>query len=237
VENNHLPTKLLPFFWHFVKPYRWYFITLLATGVLWGFLTSATPYTLKLLIDKLSGISELAATPIQLFLVYMFLWIWQACNHRLVDWIWLRMLPGVRRNIINSMYNYLSGHSYHFFQNNFAGSLQNKISDITGGSVSILRKIDDGFAQLIGLIIAFTAMFLVHPNFALLLFCWAIAFLSVGAFFTKKIHKLSHEFSTARTSMIGKIVDGISNMSLIRSFARRSFEHEYIAFSMPESSR
>ncbi|MDA0782448.1 MAG: ABC transporter ATP-binding protein [Proteobacteria bacterium] len=227
-NDTTLPKTLPAFFWHFVRPYCWYFIVLLTTGVLWGFLTSATPYTLKLLIDKLAGVSNLPLDAMQLFAIYMALWIWQACNHRLVDWIWLRMLPNIRRDIINSMYGYLSGHSYNFFQNNFAGSLQNKISDITGGSVSILRKIDDGFAQVVGLIIAFSAMLFVHPSFAFLLFGWAVAFLSVGFFFSKKIHKLSHDFSSSRTSMIGKIVDGISNMIIVRSFARRSFEHKYL---------
>lgn len=223
-----LPKKLLPFLLYVIKPYRWYVFVLLLTGILWGVLTSATPYVLKLLIDTLAGDSDVDFMPMQLFAMYMALWICQACNFRLVDWIFLRVLPDMRRDVINTMYRYLSAHSYHFFQNHFAGSLQNKISDITGGSISILRKVDVGFAQIVGLFIAFSVMFMVHPNFAFLLLIWAVCFLSVGVFFSKRIYALSYGFSEARTSMVGKIVDGIGNMVMVRSFARRSYEHDYV---------
>lgn len=227
--GERLPGRLVPFFLYVIRPYRWYVFVLLLSGALWGFLNSVTPYVLKLLIDQLAGVSDFAFTSLQLFAVYMVLWVVQAGNFRLMDWIFLRVLPDIRRDVVNVMYRHLMGHSYHYFQSHFAGSLQNKISDITAGSVSILRKIDEGFAQIVGLIIAFVFMFLVHPYFAFLLFAWAVCFMGIAAFFSKRIYALSHDFSVARTSLVGKIVDGVSNMIMVRSFSRCSYEHDYIA--------
>ena len=117
IKNQSETMSLMSFLMDVLKPYRRYMVALLFTGLIWGILTSATPYTLKLLIDRLAGTSEIAMSPTQLFMIYLFLWIWTAWNHRLVDWIWLNILPDIRRDVINKMYQYVSGHSYHFFQN------------------------------------------------------------------------------------------------------------------------
>lgn len=237
INSSHLPDKLIPFFWYFIRPYKNYFFGLVVINIIIGLLVSITPYILKLLIDTLTGVSILAITTNQLFVLYIFCWCLEGASHRVSGWIWLKTLPEIRRNITNNMYEYLSGHSHSYFQNNLAGSLQNKINDMTGGSVSILRKIDEAFAQIIGLITAFIVMFSVHPRLTILFCLWSVSFLTIAAIFSKKVRKASQEFSLARTSMSGKIIDSISNMALVRSFARKNFESEYIANSVDKTVR
>jgi len=220
--------KLRTFYLNIFFRHRIYFLTLIVTGMLWGVLTSATPYALKLLMDDLAQHKGGATFPMGYFVLYIGLWVLQAFNHRFVDWLFLRLLPKMRHEIINNMFAYLSRHSLNFFQNNFAGSLQNKIGDLTSGTIAIIRRADESFAQLMGLIIAFTSMFMVHPTFAFILLAWSVSFIAVAIYFNQHIASLSYDFSTARTQMVGKIVDVISNIFIVSSFARSRDEQAYI---------
>lgn len=220
--------KLRTFYRDIISRHRIYFLALMLTGLLWAILTTATPYTLKLLMDSLTEQRGSTIFPMGYFVLYIGLWMLQAVNHRFVDWLFLRLLPKIRHEIINDMFAYLSRHSLSYFQNNFAGSLQNKIADLTSGTIAIMRRADDSFAQLVGLIIAFVSMFMIHPNFALVLLAWSVSFIGVAIYFNQHIAKLSYEFSTMRTQMVGKIVDVISNMFIVTSFARNHDEQAYI---------
>ena len=73
---------------------------------------------------------------------------------RLLDWVKLKLFPSLRQDVMSKMFAYLNQHSHDYFQNNFAGSLINKIVDMQGGIVDILTILDDVYAQVLGLIIA-----------------------------------------------------------------------------------
>jgi len=53
-EQITLPKKLVPFFWYFVKPYKWLTLTFFISGLLWGIQISLSPYLLKIIIDTLA---------------------------------------------------------------------------------------------------------------------------------------------------------------------------------------
>src|ERR1700721_1460915 len=112
---------------------------------------------------------------------------------------------------MSQMFSYLNQHSHQYFQNNFAGSLINKIVDMQGGIVDILTILDDAHAQLFGLTIATITLLFVHPLFAVILLSWVICFLLITFLFLKSIQNLSHVFAEARSSLVGKMVDSISN--------------------------
>ncbi len=44
IHMKHPPKQLLPFFWHFAKPYRWYFLGMMITALVAGLVTSLSPY-------------------------------------------------------------------------------------------------------------------------------------------------------------------------------------------------
>ena len=118
-----LPKTLPAFFWHFVKPYKWYVLGMFGTGLFWGIFTSLSPYLLKLIID---GITDLQGDKLQVFeavkpfvISYMIIWVLVATNFRILDWINLRLQPNIRRDVVKAMFSYLNRHSYSYFQNNF----------------------------------------------------------------------------------------------------------------------
>ena len=61
---------------------------------------------------------------------YIALWMGLCLNMRVLDWVKLKLFPNLREDVMSQMFNYLNQHSHRYFQNNFAGSLINKITDM-----------------------------------------------------------------------------------------------------------
>ena len=228
---------------HFIltvlKPYKRYVFMFCFIALYWAINNATAPYLLKIIIDTVvaheGNRHEVWQAVAPYLLIYIALWIGIAIDMRLLDWIKLRAFPSIRQDIMNKMFDYLTEHSYRYFQNNFAGSLSNKIGDMHSGVITILTTLDDAFAQLLGLIVAIGIMLLVHPLFAVILMCWAASFLCISYYFFYPILKLSHIFSTTRTTVFGRWVDSISNITNIRLFARNTYESQRIKKSIAEA--
>ena len=233
--QESLPKTLQSFFWNFARPYKLFLFGICFVACYWGVVNSILPYVLKLIIDC---VVEFEADKTFIFdavkylvVLYIALWIGMASVMRLRDWIHLRFFPALRKDITNAMFTYLNKHSYRYFQNNFAGSLSNKISDMTGGTIAIFQVVDDAFAQSIGVLVAMTTMFIVHPVFACIFLIWAISFISTAYYFSKRIQVLSNIFATSKTTLVGKIVDSVSNAITVHAFARNAYERERISIA------
>lgn len=227
MNSNQLTLK--NFILQIIAPYRRYVLVLGMIALVWGLFNSLAPYILKLVIDKAVAFQDNRMSLVRVLLpyiaLYIAIWIVLAVGMRTLDWVKLWFFPSVREAIIARMFAYLNQHSYRYFQNHFAGSLCNKISDMHASVVAMLSTLDDAFAQMVGLCIAITVMLLVHPLFALILFAWAISFLLIAYLFFHPIQKLSHVFAASRTLAFGKMVDSISNMVNVRLFARQPYEN------------
>lgn len=226
------PILLKKFLFDVIKPYKWYVGAMVFIALYWGINNSLAPYVLKLIIDKVVAFegdkSAVLSAVKPTILLYILLWIGIAIDMRCLDWVRLKLLPSIRYDVMTKMFEYLGSHSHRYFQNNFAGSLSNKITDMQNGAINIFTTLDDGFAQCIGLLIAIMTMLLVHPVFALILFIWALSFIVIALFFFKPIHDLSNIFATSKTTLVGKMVDSISNMTNVRLFSKSGYENELI---------
>ena len=226
------PISLRGFFFNLIKPYKWLFAGLCCTATYWGINNSLSPYVLKLIIDHVvafSGDKSAVFHEVEPYLIiYILVWVLFSIAMRAVDWLRLKLFPSLRYDVIQRMFAYLSRHSHHYFQNNFAGSLSNKIFDMQSGVVSVLSTVGDALGQCISLCIAFITMFIVNPIFAVILLVWAASFLFIAAYFFKPIQHLSNVFATSKSTVAGKIVDSIGNIANVRLFARNPFENRLI---------
>ncbi len=224
--------SLYHFFIKLLKPHKYYVISLLLVASYWGINNTLSPYVLKLIIDKVAAFEgsrgAVFNAVLPMVILYIVLWVVIAIDMRLVDWIRLQLFPKLRYDIVDTMFSYLNRHSHRYFQNNFAGSLSNKISDMTAGTITIFTTIDDALAQIIGVLIAIISMLLVHPVFALILLVWTICFLSIAAVYFKPVRDMSNVFAASKTTLVGKIVDSISNVTNLRLFSRASYENNLI---------
>ena len=224
------------FFFDVIKPYKFYVLSLVFIAFYWGINTSLSPYVLKLIIDKavlLGGNKPAVLNAVMPYVgLYVLLWVLIAVDMRLLDWVKLKFYPSIRYDLVTKMYAYLTKHSHRYFQNNFAGSLSNKIFDMNAAFVTIFSTLDEAMAQCFGLCIAIITMLLVHPIFALILLIWAVSFFLAAVLFFKPIHDLSLVFSTSKNTVVGALVDSISNITNVRLFSRNDYEDELIQKSM-----
>ncbi len=229
---KHKPQTLSSYIFNLSMRYKTLVVMFAIVGLIWAMTNTLMPYGLKLIIDKAVGPDGVGTNFFEIIqpyiLFYLLVWIILCLDMRLLDWIKLKLFPSMREDVMSDNFAYLNQHSYHYFQNNFAGSLINKIVDLQGGVVDILTIIDDCYAQILGLIIAAMTLLIVHPLFALLLLGWVTTFLLIAFYFLKPIKNLSLLFAEARSSLVGKMVDSISNIINIRLFAKNQYENEYI---------
>ncbi len=226
------PSSLPAFLWHFLRPHRLGVLGLVGTGVFWALEMSFKPYLIKLLVDGIVAYGETAENLFNLVVLpaifYVVLLEANNFNYRMMDFIKLRLIPNLERNISASMFDYLERHSYQYFQNQFAGNLSNKVMDMARGAGTIVERMETFFSHFTALIIASILLFFIHPFFALAFVLWAALFLSGTVFLSKRSHQYSTIASESRSIVMGKIVDSLTNVINIHLFARNKYESEYL---------
>lgn len=235
-----LPNTLFAFLRHFLRPYRLTFLGMVVSVFLYAILTAVSPYLLKLIIDKATicltvpqGLLATVFIPAVLFvLLYQVMDLcWIA-----FDFFRLKTLPKIRADIINTMFSYLQGHSYSYFQKNFTGSLANKISDMARSAESVIAQIVEPiFSQIMALIVAVIAMYFVNPFFSGVLLLWAVFFLGIGFLFYKSTLTRAALFSEINSFSMGKLVDSVTNIVSSKLFARNVYEKQYLLRYVQES--
>ncbi len=225
--------KLINFSWKIFKPYRFYISCMIFTGILWGVYVSLSPYLLKTIID---GLAENKAVQ-QVYLpavIYVLLYSFTAINFRALDWIKCKILPPIKKDTAMNMFDYIKHHSHDFFQNNFAGSMSNKVNDMVVNLESLLNSADEFFANFASFLIAIVVMYTVNPIFALALFSWCVLFFIISIIFSKSIHELSKLTSESYSKYSGTLVDIFSNISSVRLFARFKYETKNLSDSVDD---
>ncbi len=236
-KNKH--QSVTKFIFNILKPYKGYLAIFVFVALFWSIVNTLLPYILKIIIDKVVDFQGDKASVFSIIQPYIFLYIilfmLLCVDLRLLDWAKLKLFPSLRQDTMSKMFTYLNQHSHHYFQNNFVGSLINKVMDMQAGIIDILSILNDVYAQVLALIVATVILLWIHPIFALILIAWVAIFLIITFLFLRPIQNLSHVFAEARSSLVGKMVDSISNIVNIRLFAKHQYENRYIGQSIADT--
>jgi ATP-binding cassette, subfamily B, bacterial len=228
---NRLPNTLTGFLWHYSKRYKLCLLGFCLVSVSWAAYASLTSYAMKLIIDRVSNWEGTLLTKAVFWpaILYVGLGVGLGIVFRFHDWLLLKTFPAMKNEMTAEMFDYVEGHSYGYFQDNFAGSLGNKINDMAKSAVMMISElIDHFFARVLSIIIGAITMFLVHPYFAWVLVIWSLIFIIVSAILSKKAQQYAEVFSEARSTVVGKIVDSIGNILTVKLFARENYENRYL---------
>jgi ATP-binding cassette, subfamily B, bacterial len=231
--SNRLPTTLFAFILEFVRPYKWYVFACFMVAAAWGLELSLSNYMFKLIIDgatkSIGYESEIINNILMPSIGYVTLIALISVIFRIYDYVLLKFMPRLKADIWYKMYEYVSLHSHNYFQNNFSGSLVNKISDMANNIEKIISIAIDWIApNLLAVFFACIALYSVHYVFTLLMLVWCVLFVGVTAFLSIKASAYSSILSEARSSLVGVVVDSVSNISNVRIFAGYDIEKRYI---------
>jgi len=228
------------FIWQMARSFPGGLIAIFLTAIVWAVDLSATPYLIKVILN---GVAELpAGQSIFVYLAipitfYFLLKMLMTSMFRSSDYFFrFGMVPRLRQKIANTIFGHLLQHSHHYYQNHFAGSLSNKINDLTDSVPEIVEiVIERFFSHLLGLLVATYTLWLVNIKFALAMAIWALFFILVSLFWAKDLERLSRNWSEISSTITGKMVDVLSNMLSVKLFAREAKEKTFLGDTFEEA--
>ncbi len=159
--------------------------------------------------------------------------------HVFMSLIFIHWRPRLRSAIRSDFLNYTMRHSHTFFQDNFAGSLSRRISEVSEGTLrvhDILRnQIVFAIIQMASSVVIMT---LINPIYGACISLFILSVIIPVFIRLPNIRQRSIDFSRQRSHVTGAVVDVFSNISAVKLFAASDYERQYHEYeSQIESSR
>jgi ATP-binding cassette subfamily B multidrug efflux pump len=147
------------------------------------------------------------------------------------------IVPSLTNRIRWQNHRYVIRQSLGFFQNDYAGRIANRIM-LTGGS---LRESAVQIVDAIWYVTIYTGSAIVmfaqaDVWLAAPLVVWLVLYVGALAYFIPRIKQRSWHSSEARSKLMGRIVDGYSNVLTLKLFAHTQREEAYVAEAMAEQT-
>lgn len=228
-----IPFKsVISFIWKFVHLQFWSFFFIFLLSLLWSIDSTVWPYLLRLIIDTLTryDMDRAAAWMALKWLLVagICLWVSIEAGFRCRDFLRARAFPKLEADIRMAMFDHIQHHSPKYFNEHFAGSLSNKIGDMTTHVTSILHNLMIFIPALASSILILVFFSKVNPIFAMILAIWIATHFTVWFFFISKCVDYSNRHGEARSTLAGKIVDSFTNNFAVNLFSRFQFENQRI---------
>jgi len=206
-------------------------------AIIWAIDLSLSPYILKVIIDLMPGLTVSDTYEVLLVpaLFYLFMSLFIFIIFRFYDFIWLHINPFIKRHIGLVLMERMMMHAHHLFQDNFSGSLGNKIKDVMSGVPDLLKiVIDRFFSHGLALLIAIGAVWTVDIRFSVALCVWVTIFITSSLFLSRRARHYSSEAAEVRSTVVGTIVDVLSNILSVRLFTTRQGERNKLGLILDE---
>jgi ATP-binding cassette subfamily B multidrug efflux pump len=147
------------------------------------------------------------------------------------------IVPSLTNRIRWQNHRYVIRQSLGFFQNDFAGRIANRIMQ-TGSSLreSAVQIVDALWYVTIYTGSAIVLFAKADTWLAVPLVVWLLGYIGLMGYFIPRIKQRSWLASEARSKMMGRIVDGYSNILTLKLFAHTRREEAYVADAMGEQT-
>ena len=228
-----LPKRLFAFLWHFIKMQPIAFIVIFLTAMVWSVNEVFFPYFLKLIVNSIQnyhGQRQLIFHHLLLpLLALVVIWLVMEISMRVQGIILIYTFPRFRSNIRTTVFHYVKQHSHEYFSNNFAGSIAKKIAELPTSAQSIMEIVCFNFTSIMAaFIIALVMMWVTKPIFAGVLLTWFVLHMAATFLFLRMGDVQWQIHSESASTLSGKIVDSLTNISNVKLFARGTYESEYL---------
>ncbi len=145
------------------------------------------------------------------------------------------IVPNLTNRIRWQNHRYVIRQSLGFFQNDYAGRIANRIMQTSGA----LRESAVQIVDAIWYVAIYTGSAIVmfakaDVWLAMPLVVWLGAYVATLAYFVPRTKERSWKQSEARSRLMGRIVDGYSNILTLKLFAHTQREEAYVADAMGE---
>jgi len=218
------------FLLHYVRKRRWHFAGLLTLVMAAAACAIAVQIGMKLLVDVMAdpNRSRFAVwAPLGLFITLVAV---ENVFWRLGGWLGCRTVVGVGVDVRLDLFDHLSGHSMHYFNDHMVGSLGNRITETagaTGALISIFAwDIVPPCTDFLGAVIVLATVDW-HMGAVLTAF---VAITAGGiVLFGRKGRPYHRAFAEQSARVGGELVDVVTNIWAVKAFAARSREKKRLA--------
>lgn len=221
--------SLVSFIWKFLRLQPWSFFLIFLLSLTWSIDTTLWPYILRHIIDTLTQYDTNRAGAWadleRLFAVAVCFWVTIEAGFRTRDFIRIRVFPKLEADIRLAMFDHIQHHSPKYFNENFAGSLANKIGDMTTQVTAMLQYLMVYISATGSSVLVLFFFSGVNPIFAMILGIWIVTHFTICILFTRKCVKYANDHGEARSTLVGAIVDSFTNNFAVNLFARFQFEN------------
>ncbi len=191
-------------------------------------LETSTYYIFKELIDSAGATvigPEVGAAVLGWAILYPVAAIGHSLLYRASGLTALRWFTGMQKRGRDVLFEYVSRHSSSYFNNRFAGSLNSKIWNASDG----VEAMGETFLwSYLNMAVAFIGsvylVYLASPLLAAIFIGWVVLLLIVSYFLAQRNKMLSRATAAERSKLTGTIVDILTNMNAVRTYAKRLFE-------------
>lgn len=232
-DLQQLPRSIGQFIWHFIKKSPWSYALFFIAPVAMILESNVIPYSLKMIVDGISNHQGGKATIFQEIAPALWLgggaWFTFIIILRLQNWWQAYLVPQFQATIRMTVFGYLIQQSHHFFSNQLAGNLANKVSDLPR-SIEAIRKIISWnvLTTFAAILVSLVFMLTINVRFAVILLGWVVVQLVISLYSAKHINKLAKVNSEDKSELNGKIVDSLSNINTVKLFAQNEYEKKYV---------
>ncbi|CAI8999910.1 ABC transporter ATP-binding protein [Pseudomonas sp. fls2-241-R2A-110] len=235
------PDRVLPFYTYYLKQVWPSFAALLIVGLFGALIEVALFSYLSRIIDlaqgtpdvnffKEHGIELAWMAVVALILRPVFVGLHDLLVHQTLS-------PSMTSMIRWQNHSYVLKQSLNFFQNDFAGRIAQRIMQ-TGNSLrdSAVQAVDALWHVLIYAISSLVLFAEADWRLMIPLLSWIAAYVGALYYFVPRVKERSVVSSDARSKLMGRIVDGYTNITTLKLFAHTNFEQQYAKEAIEEQT-
>ncbi|MBD8491585.1 ABC transporter ATP-binding protein [Pseudomonas syringae] len=235
------PNQVLPFYLHYLRQVWPCFVALMVVGLIVALIEVA-------LFSYLSRIIDLAQVtpPAEFFSTHKTELIWMVVVTLLLRPIFVGLhdllvhqtiAPGMTSLIRWQSHRYVLKQSLNFFQSDFAGRIAQRIMQ-TGNSLreSAVQAMDALWHVLIYSVSALVLFAEADWRLVIPLVAWIGAYVLTLMYFVPRVKQRSVDASDARSRLMGRIVDGYTNIITLKLFAHTNHEQQYAREAITEQT-
>ncbi|NBX65460.1 MAG: ABC transporter ATP-binding protein [Proteobacteria bacterium] len=232
-----LPDKVGAFVWFFLRQIKRRFSVLVALGIAGAMAHTSSSYffgqIVEVFVDTPRGQDIWASMAWPLALYTGFVLIASPLIYNVQGRLNAITLPYFTGLIRRQLALYLHNHSYRYFQDDFAGRLSGKVTEMPNAIRQVVNDIVSPFIYAGVTSLTTLGIFLwVGPYFAAVTALYIAAYFLNIHFFMRRIRNLSEVAARKRSVMRGRFVDILSNILLVKIFARARHEDRYFSESL-----
>ena len=228
-----LPATSFAFCYRYVKYYLWGLLLMIVLEAGQATCAIMLPYAIKQIMD---AVTLAHALNIDVWnKVESPLWLFGLLNLGIVLFsrasgaILIMLGPALRLRVRRELFAYLQHHSQRYFLSHFAGSLANRISEVSLGVANVIWTVlFDFWPLIISFSVSLILLIGVNLQLALTLGLWITVYILISFLLALRCRRYAQKYAAARSLVSGKIVDSVTNIMNAKLFARLEYERTYL---------